>query len=126
MGANTSLATLYAWARRGKRARTKVPRNRGPNTTLLASMTHEGMGPCVAVVGSNHWRGLRGINRAGALDGAQAWPGRGHGQPVGAQGEHDTRAGRGTGLRAVVLAALLAGPEPDRGSVRQGEGPAAT
>ena len=29
-----------------------MPRNRGPNTTLLASMTHEGMGPCVAVVGS--------------------------------------------------------------------------
>ena len=52
MGANTSLATLHAWARRGKRARTKVPRNRGPNTTLWASMTHEGMGPCVAVVGS--------------------------------------------------------------------------
>jgi transposase len=52
MGANTSLAPLYAWARRGKRARTNVPRNRGPNTTLLASMTHEGMGPCVAVVGS--------------------------------------------------------------------------
>ncbi len=52
MGANTSLAPLYAWARRGKRARTKVIRNRGPNTTLLASMTHEGMGPCLAVVGS--------------------------------------------------------------------------
>lgn len=52
MGANTSLATLYAWARRGKRARTKVPRNRGPNTTLLASMTQEGMGPRVAVVGN--------------------------------------------------------------------------
>jgi transposase len=52
MGANTSLVPLYAWARRGKRARTNVPRNRGPNTTLLASMTHEGMGPCLAVVGS--------------------------------------------------------------------------
>lgn len=35
MGANTSLATLCAWARRGKRAWTKVPRNRGLNTTLL-------------------------------------------------------------------------------------------
>ena len=52
MGANTSLATLYAWSPRGKRVRTKVPRNRGPNTTHLASMTHEGMGPCVAVVGT--------------------------------------------------------------------------
>lgn len=29
-----------------------MPRNRGRNTTLLASMTHEGMGACMAVVGS--------------------------------------------------------------------------
>ena len=29
-----------------------MPRNRAKNTTLLASMTTEGMGPCVAVVGS--------------------------------------------------------------------------
>jgi hypothetical protein len=29
-----------------------VPRNRGQNTTLLASMTLEGMGPGLAVVGS--------------------------------------------------------------------------
>jgi transposase len=29
-----------------------VPRNRGPNTTLLASMTVEGMGPCLAVEGT--------------------------------------------------------------------------
>jgi transposase len=30
----------------------KAPRNRGKNTTLLASMTSSGMGPCVAVEGS--------------------------------------------------------------------------
>ncbi len=29
-----------------------MPRNRGKNTTLLASMTIEGMGPCVAVEGT--------------------------------------------------------------------------
>jgi transposase len=29
-----------------------VPRNRGPNTTLLASMTAEGMGACLAVQGA--------------------------------------------------------------------------
>lgn len=52
MGSNTSLAPLHAWAPRGERARCSVPRNRGENTTLLASMTSEGMGPCVAVVGS--------------------------------------------------------------------------
>jgi transposase len=51
MGANTSLAPLHAWSRRGERARWSVPRNRGKNTTLLASMTLEGMGPCLAVVG---------------------------------------------------------------------------
>jgi transposase len=52
MGTNTSLYPLYAWSKRGERARITVPRNRGPNTTLLASMKDEGMGPCMAVVGS--------------------------------------------------------------------------
>jgi transposase len=52
MGANTSLALIYAWSRRGERARYSVPRNRGKNTTLLASMTLEGMGPCLAVEGN--------------------------------------------------------------------------
>ena len=52
MGTNISLAPLYAWAPKSQRAYSKVPRNRGPNTTLLASMTIEGMGPCVAVTGN--------------------------------------------------------------------------
>ncbi len=52
MGANTSLHPLYAWSPRGERARCFVPRNRGPNTTLIASMTAEGMGPCLAVEGA--------------------------------------------------------------------------
>ena len=52
MGSNTSLAPVHAWALRGERACCSVPRNRGKNTTLLASMTSEGMGPCLAIVGS--------------------------------------------------------------------------
>ena len=52
MGTNTSLHPLYAWSPRGERARWSVPRNRGPNTTLLASMTAEGMGACLAVQGT--------------------------------------------------------------------------
>ena len=52
LGTNTSLHQLYAWSPRGERARCSVPRNRGPNTTLLASMTAEGMGPCLAVQGA--------------------------------------------------------------------------
>ena len=52
MAANTALYPLYAWSRRGERVRMKGPRNRGPNTTLLSSMSTEGMGPSLAVEGS--------------------------------------------------------------------------
>ncbi len=52
MGANVSLAPLYAWSRKGERAFGRAPRNWGKNVTLLASMTREGMGPCVAVEGA--------------------------------------------------------------------------
>ena len=51
MGTNTSLSPVYAYSLRGRRAYAKVPRNRGANTTLLASMSLEGMGPCLAVQG---------------------------------------------------------------------------
>jgi transposase len=51
MGSNTSLSPLCAWARRGKRAFGSVPRNWGASVTLLASMSAEGMGPCLAVQG---------------------------------------------------------------------------
>lgn len=52
MGTHTSLAPLYAYSSRGKRAFFKVPRNRSKNTTLLASMGWEGMGPSMVVEGS--------------------------------------------------------------------------
>lgn len=52
MGANTSLSPRYAYSPEGRRAYAQVPRNRGANTTLLASMNLEGMGPCLAVEGA--------------------------------------------------------------------------
>jgi hypothetical protein len=52
MGTNTSLSPLYGWAEIGQRVLCSVPRNRGANTTLVASMSVEGMGPCLAVTGS--------------------------------------------------------------------------
>ena len=52
MGTNTALSPLHAWAPKGQRARCSVPRNRGKNTTLLASMSVEGMGPTLAVEGT--------------------------------------------------------------------------
>jgi transposase len=52
MGTNTSLSPLYGWSKKGQRAYGSVPRNRGKNTTLLSSMSIEGMGPSLAVEGA--------------------------------------------------------------------------
>src|SRR3712207_7011962 len=52
MGTNTSLSAVYAWAKKGQRAHCSVPRNRGANTTVLSSMSAEGMGPSLTVEGT--------------------------------------------------------------------------
>jgi transposase len=52
MGSNVSLYPLCAWSPKGKRAQYSVPRNRGKNTTLIASLTTEGIGSSVAIEGS--------------------------------------------------------------------------
>jgi transposase len=54
MGSNIALAPLYAWSPKGERAFCSIPRNRGKNTTLLSSMSLEGMGPSLAVEGSTN------------------------------------------------------------------------
>ena len=51
-GTHTSLAPLYGYAPRGERLRLAVPRKRGKNTTLLSSMSLEGMGPSLVVEGA--------------------------------------------------------------------------
>lgn len=52
-GFNTSMTRLRARAPRGKRAYGKVPRNRGKNTTLIASITLQGaMGESMSVEGA--------------------------------------------------------------------------
>jgi transposase len=51
-GTHTSMAPLYGYAPRGERLRLSVPRGRGKNTTLLSSMTIEGMGPSLTVEGA--------------------------------------------------------------------------
>ena len=51
MGSNIALAPLYAYAPKGERAYCEVPRNRGKNLTLIASMTFdEGMGESSMVI----------------------------------------------------------------------------
>lgn len=54
MGTNISLSPMYGWSKKGERAYCSVPRNRGKNTTLLSSMSLEGMGPSLAVEGATN------------------------------------------------------------------------
>ncbi len=51
-GTHTSLAPVYGYSARGERVHLEVPRNRGKNTTLLASMSVDGMGECLTVEGA--------------------------------------------------------------------------
>lgn len=51
-GAHISMDRLRARAPRGERAYGKVPRNRGKNLTLLASMSLSGMGEAMCVEGA--------------------------------------------------------------------------
>jgi transposase len=52
-GFHTSMTRLRARAPRGKRAYGKVPRNRGKNQTLIASITlEEGMGEAISIKGA--------------------------------------------------------------------------
>ena len=51
-GTHTSLGPIYGYAPKGERLQLSVPRKRGKNTTLLPSMTIEGMGPSLAVEGA--------------------------------------------------------------------------
>jgi hypothetical protein len=43
-GTHTAMTRLRARAPRGERARGRVPRNHGPNVTLFAALTPQGMG----------------------------------------------------------------------------------
>ncbi len=51
-GSNIALTPLYARAPKGERAHGSVPRNRGKNTTLLGSLSVEGMGACMVMEGA--------------------------------------------------------------------------
>jgi transposase len=53
-GSNVALTPLYARAPRGQRAHGSVPRNRGKNTTLLASLSVEGIGASMLLEGATN------------------------------------------------------------------------
>jgi len=49
---HTALTRRRARAPRGARAIGRVPRNHGPNVTLLAALTPAGVGPALAITGA--------------------------------------------------------------------------
>src|SRR5437588_1294533 len=51
-GSHIALTPLYAYAPRGQRAVGKVPRNYGANTTLMASLSRQGMGEAFILEGA--------------------------------------------------------------------------
>jgi transposase len=53
-GSNIALTPIYARAPKGERATGRVPRNRGKNTTLIASLSLQGMGAAMILEGSTN------------------------------------------------------------------------
>jgi transposase len=53
-GSNIALTPLYARAPKGQRAHGSIPRNRGKNTTLLASLSVDGMGASLLLEGATN------------------------------------------------------------------------
>lgn len=51
-GAHIGMTPLYAYAPRGRRAVGSVPRNHGANTTLIASLSRQGMGEALMLEGA--------------------------------------------------------------------------
>ena len=51
-GSNIALTPLYGRAPKGQRATESVPRNRGKNTTLIASLSLEGIGASMIIEGA--------------------------------------------------------------------------
>lgn len=52
MGSNLALSPLYARAPKGERAYGTIPRHYGKNTTLVAALTPQGIGPALALHGA--------------------------------------------------------------------------
>jgi len=105
MGANTSLLPLYAWSRKGERARTRRrPGIGGLTSPCLRAWAPPGDGPVPGGRRPDDEGGLRGL--PGALPGALAASGAGggDGQPLRPQGRQGARDRRGRGMRAVVPA----------------------
>lgn len=53
-GSHIALTPRYGWGLKGERVRGSVPRNRGKNMTLIASLCWSGMGECMIIEGATN------------------------------------------------------------------------
>jgi DDE superfamily endonuclease len=116
------LVPLYVRAPKGERTFAKAPKNREQNTMLLAPLSLEGIGPCVAVEGST----TRAVFEAYVEQVLAPTLKKGHIVPLDNLSAHKgTRcvAGRSAGRERAVLATLLASFLAHRGSLLEGKGP---
>ncbi len=121
-GTNIGFVLLYARSPKGERAFAKAPKNRGKNTTLLAPLSLEGIGPCVAVEGST----TRAVFEAYVEQVLAPTLKKGHIVALDNLSAHKgTRcvASRSAGRERAVLATLLAKSLAHRGSLLEGKGP---
>ena len=118
-GTHISMDRLRSRAPKGERAYGQVPKNRGKNLTLIASMSLHGMGESMC---------LEGVTDAAAFELYVEHflaPTLGEGQVVvmdrawGTQAKEDKGAHRSQRSRAGVRAILFSGPQPHRASVLQ-------
>jgi len=78
-GSHIAMTPLYAYAPRGHRAIGKVPRNSGANTTLMASLSRQGMGEAFILEGAADAVDARALYRADPRSQPAPWANRHHG-----------------------------------------------
>src|ERR671921_2230535 len=114
-GTHISMDRLRSRAPRGDRAYGKVPKNRGKNMTLIASMSLCGMGESMCIEGATDAKAFEVYVEhflAPWLTARGRW--WCDGQPRGAPPQEDKGTHRSQGSRARIRAILFAGPEPHR------------
>ena len=121
-GTHRALTPLYAWAPRAERAVGRVPRNRGRATTLLSSLTLAGVGPSLTIEGGVDAAVFAAYAEQLLAPALAAGDVVDHGQP--GRPPEPPRPGGDRGARRprAAAAALLAGLDPDRVGLRQGQG----
>ena len=119
-GTHISMDRLRSRAPKGDRAYGRVPKNRGKNMTLIASMSLHGMGESMCIEGATDAKAFEAYVEhflaPSLCEGQVVVMDRALGRP---SAQEDKGSHRSQGSRAGVRAVLLTGPEPHRASVLQ-------